>query len=176
MDLERLTGADGYFEDFVVGRRMRHARGKTVTEFELVTVCHLVMNTAQGHFNEHVMASTPFRHRIAFGGITAALVVGLATQDTGEQAIAELGMDQMYLREPVRVGDTIYALSEVAAVNPGGRADAGEVTFRHWGINQREEVVFEGLRHVLVRRRSPDDNYANGRRSEGPLADRGSMP
>jgi itaconyl-CoA hydratase len=153
VDATRLTGSGSYFEDFAVGDRLRHARGKTVTDFELQTLCHLVMNTAQGHFNEELMSGTPFGGRIVFGGITAAIVVGLAMQDTGEHALAELAMDEMRFREPVAHGDTLYALSEVMATEPGDRDDAGEVTFRHWGINQRDEVVFETTRRALIKRR-----------------------
>ena len=32
-------------------------------------------------------------------------------------------------------------------------ANAGEVHFRHWGINQKDETVFEGERRVLIKRR-----------------------
>lgn len=155
MDIAALTGSDNYYEDFAMGDRMRHARGKTVTDFELSTLCHLVMNTAQAHFNQDVMSNTPFGERIVFGGITAAIVVGLAMQDTGEQALAELGMDELRFREPVKLGDTIYALSEVVALDPADRTDGGTVTFRHWGINQRKEIVFEGTRRVLLKRRKP---------------------
>ena len=160
MDTVGLTGSDNYFEHFAVGDRMRHPRGKTITDFELSTLCHLVMNTAQAHFNEHLMSSSPFGERIAFGGITASIVIGLAMQDTGEQALAELGIDGMRLREPVKLGDTIYALSEVAATEPSRRDDAGEVTFRHWGINQRDEVVLEATRRVLIRRRPQPEHGA----------------
>lgn len=151
-----LTGTDTCFEDFAVGQRMRHARGKTITDVEVATLCHLVMNTASGHFDEHRMAQSPFGHRIAFGGITAAVVVGLATQDTAENALAELGLDRMRLRTPVVAGDTLYAFSEVLAAEAApDRDDAGVVTFFHWGANQRDEVVFEAERRVLVRRRGP---------------------
>jgi hypothetical protein len=34
------------------------------------------------------------------------------------------------------------------------RADAGEVRFRHWGRDQKDQIVFEGERRVLVKRRS----------------------
>jgi acyl dehydratase len=33
------------------------------------------------------------------------------------------------------------------------RADAGVVKFRHYGVNQRDQMVFEGERTVLIRRR-----------------------
>ena len=152
--LAGLTGPGSFFEDFAVGDRMRHARGKTMTDVEVATLCHLVMNTASGHFDEHKMAASPFGHRIAFGGITAAVVVGLASQDTAENALAELGLDKVRFRAPVLAGDTLYAFSEVLATADAERDDAGVVTFFHWGANQRDEVVFEGERRVLVKRRS----------------------
>ncbi len=155
MSMQQLVPNAAYFEDFEVGDRYRHSRGKTVTDFEVAILCNLVMNTAQAHFNEHSMIGRDFGgQRVNFGGITTALVIGLATQDTAEQALAELGLDGIRLRRPVVLGDTLYALSEVLAKDDADRDDAGVVTFRHFGVNQRDEVVFEGTRTVLVKRRS----------------------
>lgn len=148
-----LTGTDNYFEDFVPGEMYQHARGRTVTETDNVALTLLVMNTAQGHFNEDRMRETSFGQRLVFGGVTTAIIVGLAAQDTAEQAIAEVGLDRVRFRSPVFHGDTLYAFSEVVSVAPGERTDAGLVTFRHWGVNQRDEIVFEGERTVLLRRR-----------------------
>lgn len=165
--VQNLTARDNYFEDFDVGDVYEHARGKTVGEIDNVLITNLVLNTAQGHFNEHMMAAGPIGHRITFGGVTASLVIGLAMQDTGEQAVAELGLDKIRFRTPVLHGDTLYAFSEVvekrdfdaraagrpdlARYNP---AEVGEVHFRHWGINERGQLVFEGERRVLLKRRS----------------------
>jgi itaconyl-CoA hydratase len=152
--LSSLTGDDNWFEDFTVGDSFRHARGKTVGEIDNVLLTNLVMNTAQGHFNEHAMASTPFGRRITFGGIVASLVIGLAMQDTGENALAELGLDEIRFVAPVFHGDTLYASTEVVSKSDSSRPDAGEVVFRHEGRNQKDEVAFRGLRRVLVKRRS----------------------
>jgi itaconyl-CoA hydratase len=155
VNTQPLVPNAAYFEDFEIGDRYRHSRGKTVTEFEVVILCNLVMNTAQAHFNEHSMIGRDFGgQRVNFGGITTALVIGLATQDTAEQALAELGLDGIRLRRPVVLGDTLYALTEVLAKGDADRGDAGVVTFRHFGVNQRDEVVFEGTRTVLVKRRA----------------------
>ena len=154
MTTQQLTGRDNYFEDFVPGTVMRHARGKTVEALENVLITNLVMNTAQGHFNEHAMENSRFGQRITFGGVTLSLIIGLAAQDTAENALAELGLDHIRFSAPVFHGDTLYAFSEVLASGPADRPDAGIVTFRHWGINQNEKVVFEGERRVLVKRRS----------------------
>jgi itaconyl-CoA hydratase len=149
-----LTGNNNYFEDFAPGDIYEHARGKTITEMDGVLITNLVMNTAQGHFNEHQMQRSPQGQRIVFGGVTIAMVVGLAMQDTGEQALAELGMDKIRLQKSVFHGDTLYAFSEVLETRAGDRAEAGVVRFRHRGVNQHGETVFEGERTVLIKRRS----------------------
>ncbi len=152
--LSSLTGKDNYFEDFVVGAHYEHARGKTVTEMDGVLITNMVMNTAQGHFNEDQMSHGPMGQRIVFGGVTASMVIGLAMQDTGEQALAELAMTGIRFRTPVHHGDTLYAFTEVLETRDSDQPDAGIVQFRHRGINQERKVVFEGERTVLVKRRS----------------------
>jgi itaconyl-CoA hydratase len=146
-------GAVGFFEDFAVGDRMRHARGKTITEADMSLMTLLVMNTAQGHFNEHRQERRQFGTRINFGGLTLSLVIGLATQDTASQSISEVGLDAVRLREPVMPGDTIYAATEVIDKRAVERADAGEVVFRHWGFNQYDAIVCTAERTVLLHRR-----------------------
>ncbi|HJV84174.1 MAG TPA: MaoC family dehydratase [Noviherbaspirillum sp.] len=153
-EIQKLTSSDSYFEDFKPGMMIRHARGKTVEALENVLITNLVMNTAEGHFNEHRMAESPFKHRITFGGVTASLIIGIASQDTAENALAELGLDKIRFKTPVLHGDTLYAFTEVLATKDSTRPDAGEVLFRHWGINQNDKIVFEGERRVQVKRRS----------------------
>lgn len=154
-----LTGKNNYFEDFTVGDVYEHARGKTVEGLENVLITNLVLNTAQAHFNEHLAERLPQGHRITFGGVTAALVIGLAMQDTGENAVEEVGLDKVRFRVPVLHGDTLYAFTEVIAMeaapaDPRGHRDVGLVHFRHWGVNQRDETVFEGERQTLIKKRS----------------------
>lgn len=154
--LAARTGAGTWFEDFPVGRRIRHARGATIGEPEGALLAKLVMNTAQAHWNEHYLAGSPLGSgRVVYGLLTAAVTVGLASEDTAENALAELGLDQVRFRSPVHHGDTVFAFSEVLAAEPApDRDDAGVVTFRHWGVDQGGRVVFEGERTVLVKRRS----------------------
>ncbi len=152
--LSTLTGAGNYFEDFQVGDRLRHVRGKTVGEFENQVLTHLVMNTAHAHFNEHAMESSPWGKRLVFGLVTGSIVVGLATQDTAENALAELGLDELRFTAPVFHGDTLYAASEVVETADADRADAGIVVFRHHGFKHDGTKVFEGKRRVLLKRRS----------------------
>ncbi len=152
--LASVTGRHGYFEDFAVGQRLRHARGATVGEVENQLLSKLVLNTADAHWNEHRMQGTPFGQRLVFGLLTASIVLGLASEDTAEQSMQEVAMTGLRFRAPVFHGDTLYAWSEVLATGPAPRDDAGVVRFRHWGTKADGTVVFEGEREVLLKRRS----------------------
>ena len=157
MKLAELTSRDNYFEDFEVGALIRHARGKTVTEMDNVMLTNLVMNTAEGHFNEHVMrqgASGIFAQRVVFGGINLSMVLGLAAQDTAEQCLRELSLDKIRLTSPVYHGDTLYAFSEVLGKEDSQQPDAGIVHFRHYGINQDDKLCVQADRRVLLKRKS----------------------
>ena len=148
------TSAEGYFEDFEVGERMRHARGTTISDVEGQLLCKLVMNTADAHFNAERGKGTPFGNRLVFGLITGSMVIGLTTQDTAENALAELSLDALRFTRPVHPGDTLTAYTEVLEVREADREDAGIVRFKHWGVNQDDQIVFEGEREVLQKRRS----------------------
>jgi acyl dehydratase len=152
--VSRLTGKDTYFEDYAVGQVIRHARGKTVTPLENVLITNMVMNTAQGHFNEDQMAKSPFGGILVYGGVNFSMVLGLATQDCCENALAEVGLDNIRLTRPVRHGDTLYAVSEVLETAAAAQEDAGYVTFRHFGYNQKDELVAQVDRRALIKRKS----------------------
>jgi len=143
-----LTGPGTFFEDFVVGDLVRHSRGKTISPFDGAGLAQLVVNTSDGHFNDHSTADTELGQSIVFGALALATVIGLAMQDTGENAVAELGLTKVRLLVPVAHGDTLYAYSRVVEKAPG--AEGGVVTFEHFGVNQREEIVLTCQRRVHI--------------------------
>lgn len=154
MGVSSLVGSGTYFEDFVAGQKMRHARGTTIEEVESQLLTKLVMNTADGHFNEEKMQKSAFGKRLVFGLVTGSTIIGLATQDTAENALAELRLDGLKFRAPVFLGDTLTAYTEVLETSDSDREDAGVVRFKHWGVKQDGMIVFEGEREVLIKRRS----------------------
>ena len=52
--------------------------------------------------------NTNYGQRLGFGGVTISMCIGLAAQDTAENALAELGMDKIRLKGPLYHGDTLY--------------------------------------------------------------------
>lgn len=150
-----LLAPTGWFEDFTVGQRIRHTRAATIDEVEGAFLSKLVVNTAQAHWNEHILEGSPLGSgRLVFGLLTASMVFGLATPDTAEHALAELGCTGLRFRAPVHHGDTIEAFTEVIdTADAPDRDDAGVVRFKHWGRRQDKTVVFEGERSVLIKRK-----------------------
>ena len=154
-----LTRKDNYFEDFVVGETIVHPRGRTLSEGEHMMLTNLVLNTAQLHFNQALCDERPETYfggrRVVFGGVVLAFVVGLASEETSENAVAELSMDEGRHLNPVFAGDTLFAESTVLEKRDASVPDAGVVRFRLVGKNQRGEVVLQIDREVLVLRRNP---------------------
>ena len=153
-DLHTLTSSDNYFEDFEVGQMIRHACGKTVTELENVNITNMVMNTAQAHFNADQMGKTPLGKVLCYGGVNFSIVLGLASQDTVENALAELALDNIELKGMVFHGDTLYAYSKVLEKRESDREDAGIVVFRHWGVNQDKQMIARLERTALIKKKS----------------------
>ncbi|WP_375504150.1 MaoC family dehydratase [uncultured Jatrophihabitans sp.] len=149
------TAADTWFEDFRPGQRIRHARAATIDAVTGAFLAKRVMNTAQVHWNNQAgrdgVLGPGF---VVFGLITASTVLGLAGQDTTENAECETSYDDFRFTAPVYQGDTVSAFSEVISVQPHPeRNDVGVVQFAHWGVNQDDTVVFHGKRTALVRKR-----------------------
>ena len=153
-----ITSDGSYFEDFTVGDTLEHFRGRTITETDNHVFTSLVMNTAQLHFNQDMVDKEPKTYfdgrRVVYGGVVLAFVVGLASEDTSENALAELEMDNGRHTNPVFHGDTVYAESTVLEKRDSDRPDAGIVKFKLVGKNAGGLPVVEIERTVLIKRRS----------------------
>lgn len=151
-----LTRADNFFEDFEPGDVIVHPRGRTIGETEHMALTNVVLNTAQLHFNQAMCDADPKSYfdgrRVVFGGLVLAFVCGLASEETTENALAELSFDEGRHKSPVFAGDTLFAESTVLSKRDAERPDAGV------GKNQRGEIVLEIDREVLVKRRAHGDS------------------
>jgi len=153
-----ITTDGSYFEDFNVGDTLIHQRGRTITKADNHIFTSLVMNTAELHFNQNLVDKDPQTYyngrRVVFGGVVLAFTVGLASEDTSENAIAEVEMDNGRHTNPVFHGDTIYAESTVLEKRDSNRADAGLVKFKLVGKKPDGTAVVEIERTVLIKRKS----------------------
>ncbi len=153
---EAVAGWEGRFlDDFEVGHRYRHAHGRTLSETDNTWFTLLTNNSHQIHINADYAARTEFGRPLVVSTLTLAIVTGLSVPDVSQNAVANLGWENVRLTAPVFAGDTLYAESEVLEVRPSrSRPGQGIVKVRTRGFNQRDETVIEFERTVLVYARS----------------------
>lgn len=138
------------YQELEVGAVYRSRFGRTVLEADNVWFTLLTMNTNPIHFDAAYAASTEWGRPLVDSTFTLALVTGLSVADVSEQAV-NLGWREVRLPAPVFAGDTIRAETEILTKRESeSRPGSGVVTVRTRGLNQRDEVVIEFERTVLV--------------------------
>ena len=143
-----------FFEDFEVGDVYQHPLGRTICEADNIWFTLLTCNTNMLHFNNHYAEHSTFGKALVNSGFTLALVMGQSVSDVSQQAVANLGLDEVRFTHPVFVGDTLYAESIVLASRPSAsRPYAGIVSVRTRGLNQNGDECLSYRRDVLVYRR-----------------------
>lgn len=144
------------FEDFEVGQIFEHRPGRTINEADNTWFTLLTMNTHPVHFDAEFAASEPFGRLLVNSCLTLSMVVGMSVRDVSQRAIANLGWQDVRLTNPVFVGETIYARSEVVARRPSAsRPDAGLITVRTIGEKSTGEEFMSFERTMLIHRREP---------------------
>ena len=142
------------FEDFTVGDIYEHPLGRTLLAADNVWFSCLTMNTNPIHFDAEYASRTEFGKPLMNSCFTLALVTGQSVTDLTQNAVANLGWDEVRLPHPVFEGDTIYARSEVLdARESKSRANVGIVRVKTTGVNQHGTAVIEFTRTFMVWKR-----------------------
>jgi acyl dehydratase len=138
------------YGELQVGDVYRSRHGRTVLEADNVWFTLLTMNTNPIHFDAEYAASTRWKRPLVDSTFTLALVTGLSVADVSERGV-NLGWREVRLPAPVFAGDTIRAETEVLEKRESrSRPGFGIVTVRTRGLNQRDEVVIELERSIML--------------------------
>jgi acyl dehydratase len=112
------------------------------------------MNTNPIHFDAEYASQTEFGKPLMNSCFTLALVTGQSVTDLTQNAVANLGWDEVRLPHPVFEGDTIYARSEVLETRESkSRPTVGIVRVKTTGVNQHATPVIEFTRTFMVWKR-----------------------
>ena len=142
------------FEDFEVGDVYEHPLGRTLLAADNIWFTCLTMNTNPIHFDTAYAAQTEFGKPLMNSCLTLALVTGQSVTDLTQNAVANLGWDEVRLPHPVFEGDTIYSSSEVLEARESkSRPKAGLVRVKTTGLNQDGKPVIEFTRTFMVWKR-----------------------
>jgi acyl dehydratase len=147
--------AGRYFEAWAAGDTLTHDIRRTVTETDNLLMSALTHNPQPLHLDAEYAAGAEFGRIVVNGTFTFALMIGLSVADTTlGTLVANLGYDRVIMPNPVFIGDTLRAETEVTETRESrSRPTAGLVTFRHRLRNQRDQIVCECLRTALIQRR-----------------------
>ena len=150
------TNAGRFFEDYAVGQVIDHAVPRTVTSGERA-LYHALYPARHALYSSDEFARARGLPESPLDDLAAFHVVfGKTVPDVSLNAVANLGYAQGRWLTPVYAGDTLRSTSEVIGVKQNSNGKSGVVYVRTRGLNQRDEIVLEYVRWVMVRKRDLD--------------------
>ncbi|MEM9395063.1 MAG: MaoC family dehydratase [Pseudomonadota bacterium] len=152
------TNPGRFFEDYSVGEVLSHAVPRTISGGERA-LYHALYPARHALYSSDEFArasglpSSPIDDLAAFH-----VVFGKTVPDISLNAVANLGYAEGRFLGSVYPGDTLRSVSEVIGLKQNSNGRSGVVYVRTKGINQRNEVVLEYVRWVMVRKQDLDSD------------------
>lgn len=141
-----------YFEDFQLGEKF-HIPPKTMTDERFLAFAEMTGDSHPIHYDDDYAKATRFGKRVAHGLlVTAMTAVGASTlSPLLEGSIVAFVEQSSRFLKPVLIGDTIIPEIEVSELVP--KTEIGLVRLKTRVLNQRGEVVLEGMHAYLIKKR-----------------------
>lgn len=142
-----------YFDDFVVGEIFR-LPSRTMTDAMFAAFQLASGDNHPIHYDVEYCRALGMPHMLAHGFqvvIQTAAGAGLFPHMTEESLKAFIEQSSRFIK-PVYVGDTLYSSLEVAELIPG--KTTGVLTMKSTVLNQKGELVMDGIQKYLLRRRA----------------------
>ncbi|MCA1984550.1 MaoC family dehydratase [Nocardioides nematodiphilus] len=131
------AGEPHRFDDYVVGEKIDHVDGVTLTDAEHMMATRLWQNTAKVHFNSE---ARPDGNRLVYGGHVISLARALSFNGLANaQLIAAVNAGSHVA--PAFAGDTIYAWSEVLDKAETSAPGVGAIRLRLVATKGRDESM-----------------------------------
>lgn len=150
------TNLGRFFEDYTVGETIKHAVPRTVSGGERA-LYHALYPARHALYSSDEFAracgfpSAPLDDLAGFH-----LVFGKTVPDVSLNALANLGYAEGKFLKPIYAGDTLRTTSEVIGLKQNSNGKSGIVWVVSKGFNQRNDLVIEYKRWVMVRKRHMD--------------------
>ena len=142
--------AGNYFEDFTVGQVLTHSTPRTVTTGDAAMYTALygprfAINSSDEFARSIGLERSPLDDLLAFH-----MVFGKTVPDVSLNAVANLGYANGRFGVPLYPGDTVTTTSTVTGLKQNSNGRTGVVYVNSIGRNQRDEVVLDYTRWVMV--------------------------
>lgn len=145
-----------YFDDFEVGESFL-SPARTITEADVVNFAGLSGDYNALHVDDEYAKNTIFGERVAHGLLGLTISSGLFTRtDLNRRMtpslLALLGLNSWKFMGPIKMGDTIHLEIEIQNKEVTSKPDRGIVYFKRKVINQKGELIQEGITPMLILR------------------------
>ena len=150
------TNPGRFFEDYRVGQVIDHAVPRTVSGGERA-LYHALYPARAALYSSDEFARSVGLPAAPIDDLAAFHVVfGKTVPDISLNAVANLGYAEGRWHGLVYSGDTLRSVSEVIGLKQNSNGKSGVVWVRTKGLNQRNELVLDYVRWVMVRKRNLD--------------------
>jgi acyl dehydratase len=144
-----------YFEEWAVGDEFE-TTARTVTETDIVLFAGISGDYNPLHTDEEFAKKSFFGTRVAHGFLIHSISIGLINQ-TGYfdgTVMAQLGHNKVSFLKGTMAGDTIRVKCNITKLEETSKKDRGVMTFEAFVINQKDEVVAQSERMLMIKKRS----------------------
>jgi len=146
-----LTGY--FFEDYRPGQKFVHAIPRTITQGDVALYQALTGARSPLHCSEPFAQSLGYPSMPVDDLLVFHIAFGKTVPDISYNAVANLGYADCRFLQPVYIGDTLRAESEVIGLRENASGKTGIVYVRSNCFNQRDEIVLTWIRWVMVNRK-----------------------
>lgn len=141
-----------YYEELEPGMVFKHAVTRTVTETDNLLFTVLAHNDQPLHLDAE-FAKKSIHGSIAVNSLwTLSFIGGISVRDTTlGTTMGNLGYEEIRFPNPVRIGDTLHGETHIVSKRESKKhPNAGIVIFKHFGFNQRDEIVVTAVRAGMM--------------------------
>jgi 2-methylfumaryl-CoA hydratase len=158
-----MRPASGYFfEDYAVGQKFVHAVPRTITNGDTALYQALTGSRNPLHCSVPFAQAMGYREMPVDDLLVFHIAFGKTVPDISYNAVANLGYAECRFVQPVYVGDTLRAETEIIGLKPNSSGKTGVVYVRSNCFNQRDELVLTWVRWVMVHRKVNAANPSTG--------------
>jgi acyl dehydratase len=146
-------------DDFQVGQIFKHLSEKIISEEDHRQFCDLTMNLHPIHLDRDYASKSQHGQILIVGTYIISLAVGMSVPDISGAAIAALEYQNVVHHNPVFIGDTVRAETEIINITLStSKPDRGVVEVETKAYNQYSKLVLSFNRKVLVPKSLPSHN------------------
>ena len=151
-----LMNSPLFFEDIEVGKKWVSPR-RTVTEADVISFATMTGDFNPLHVDYDFASKSHYRQPIAHGLLGISWVAGLGSYFPSVNTLAFVAVRNWEFLRPLYFGDTVFVETTCIESERSGRR-TGRVSWNRKLVNQREQVVQEGVFETLVAVRDPSLN------------------